>query len=148
MMHSKSTQKYSYFEELIRKESCSGFRTIGYSYREIPNDELPSCLQQTREECLNNLKLIGLLVFENKLKEDAVATIEHLNHANISPRIITGDNIYIAIETAMRCGILTRNQDVFVLEGCKQPPELNGVYQADILSFQNGDLDIRRMELT
>jgi magnesium-transporting ATPase (P-type) len=34
--------------------------------------------------------------------------------------MITGDNVYIAIETAMRCGILERQDEVMVLEGNQQ----------------------------
>jgi magnesium-transporting ATPase (P-type) len=31
--------------------------------------------------------------------------------------MITGDNIYIAIETAIRCGIISRKDEIMVLEG-------------------------------
>jgi magnesium-transporting ATPase (P-type) len=34
--------------------------------------------------------------------------------------MITGDNIYIAIETSIRCGILARNQEIMVVEGKDQ----------------------------
>lgn len=75
--------------------------------------------------------MLGLLVFENKLKEDAWSTIEKLKEAGIESRMITGDNIYIAIETAMRCGILSRSQQVAVIEGATLPNPLPTL-QADI----------------
>jgi len=31
--------------------------------------------------------------------------------------MITGDNVYIAIETAIRCGILSRDEEIVVIEG-------------------------------
>lgn len=40
--------------------------------------------------------------------------------SNISPKIITGDNIYIAVETAVRAGIISQNDQVVLLEGAKQ----------------------------
>lgn len=61
--------------------------------------------------------MYGMLAFENKLKHDASEIMVKLAFARIQPRMITGDNVYIAIETAMRCGILERKTEVMVLEG-------------------------------
>ena len=44
-------------------------------------------------------------------------TIKRLKEANIQTKMITGDNIFIGIETAMRAGILTREKDIVVIEG-------------------------------
>ncbi len=41
--------------------------------------------------------------------------------------MITGDNIYIAIETAIRCGILARNEEIIVIEGKNQKFESNNI---------------------
>jgi P-type E1-E2 ATPase len=57
---------------------------------------------------LIDTKLIGIAAFENKLKDDAVDTIKRLKEANIQTKMITGDNIFIGIETAIRASILTR----------------------------------------
>ena len=57
---------------------------------------------------MSNINILGLLVFENKLKKDSASTISLLSEAAIESRMITGDNVYIAIETAIRCGILNR----------------------------------------
>lgn len=46
--------------------------------------------------------------------------MERLKQSNIDTKIITGDNIYIAIETAIRCGILSENRKILVLEGKNQ----------------------------
>ena len=45
--------------------------------------------------------------------------------AEIESRVITGDNIYIAIETAIRCHILNRDEQIVVVEGHEQT-ELQG----------------------
>ena len=58
-------------------------------------------------------------MFDNKVKEEAAELIEKLKTANIESRIITGDNIYVAMETAMRCGILS-DEKVTVFEGRNQ----------------------------
>lgn len=49
---------------------------------------------------------LGLIAFENRLKSDTWLTINKLVRSNIDPKMITGDNIYIAVETALRAGII------------------------------------------
>ena len=46
--------------------------------------------------------------------------MEHMIRANIEPKMITGDNIYIAVETARRAGILKSGDKVVLLEGRNQ----------------------------
>lgn len=46
---------------------------------------------------MKDINFLGLLVFENKLKSDSKNTIELLKEGAIDSRMITGDNIYIAI---------------------------------------------------
>ena len=60
------------------------------------------------------------MAFENKVKEEAGETMQRLRESNIDTKIITGDNIYIAVETAFRSGILRDNERVILLEGKKQ----------------------------
>ena len=67
-----------------------------------------------------NVNILGLVAFENKLKEDTYDTMKKLVNANIEPKMITGDNIYIAVETARRGGILKPHEKVVFLEGAKQ----------------------------
>ena len=46
--------------------------------------------------------------------------MRRLRESNIDTKIITGDNIYIAVETALRSGILEEKEKVILLEGKKQ----------------------------
>lgn len=73
-----------------------------------------------REEFEKGLTLLGVVAFENKLKNDTVDTIRKLMDANIEPKIITGDNIFIAVETGLRTGILPHGSRILLLEGRKQ----------------------------
>ena len=58
---------------------------------------------------------LGLVAFENKLKGDTRETIDKLNLSDIEPKMITGDNIYIAVETGYRAGILKEGEKVLLL---------------------------------
>lgn len=97
-------------------------------------------MKGSRESHLEGITMLGMLVFENKLKPDASETITRLSLADIRSRMITGDNIYIAIETAMRCGILERREEVIVLEGNRQQlspdvAEADVTFAAKLLRF-------------
>jgi magnesium-transporting ATPase (P-type) len=60
-----------------------------------------------------------LIAFENLLKVDSWLTINRLIQSNIDPKMITGDNIYIAVETARRAGIINMDDKVIFLEGSR-----------------------------
>ncbi len=71
----------------------------------------------------NELTMVGLVTFENKLKAETKEAIDKLSNSKIQTKIITGDNIYIAIETAHRSGILSSkplDNKVIVIQGKKQ----------------------------
>jgi P-type E1-E2 ATPase len=61
--------------------------------------------------------MLGLVTFDNRLKDDTVETIQRLVNADIEVKIITGDNIYIAVETAIRTNILHAEEEILVLQG-------------------------------
>ena len=58
-----------------------------------------------------------MAAFENSLKPETVQTIAALHNADISTRMITGDNIFIAVEIAYQSGILPKNQSVYLVQG-------------------------------
>lgn len=89
--------KYSYFDQVLQNESYGGFRTIGYGYKEIDKRDLDRWREESRDNFMKDINFLGLLVFENKLKSDSKNTIELLKEGAIDSRMITGDNIYIAI---------------------------------------------------
>jgi hypothetical protein len=53
--------------------------------------------------------------------------------AHIEPKIITGDSIFIGVETAMRAGILHHGSKVLLFEGRKQQG-LPGMYNGILLT--------------
>ena len=110
MIHANSIKKYSYFNDLLQNVSFRGFRSIAYGFKEVNKNDLEKYLQANRNFFMKDIEILGFLVFENKLKSDASETIALLREANIESKIITGDNVYIAIETSIRCGILSRNE--------------------------------------
>lgn len=115
-----SVVKYSNFETLVSNLSLGGYRTIAYGYKEIDERELSKYLQGERDIFEQNITALGLAAFENKLKVDTRSTIDKLNESDIESKMITGDNIFIAVETGFRAGILRENEKIVLLEGRKQ----------------------------
>ncbi len=68
-----------------------------------------------REIFDKGITALGLVAFENKLKDDTRETILKLVESNIEPKMITGDNIYIAVETGVRAGIIKKDEKVILL---------------------------------
>lgn len=59
------------------------------------------------------------MTFVNLLKEDAQSTIEALTESEINTKIITGDNIFLGVQTALMTGMISTGFKVVVLEGAK-----------------------------
>ena len=97
--------------------------------------------------------MLGLLLFENKLKHDAVTTIITLQQANIDSCIITGDNIYVAIQTAILCRLISQQQQVVILEGQNQnlrhdSPLISQVLEVKKVSFLDSKFEIETGKMT
>ena len=76
-------------------------------------------IKSDRRKFLSDIHILGLATFHNKLKEDTISTIESLSEAEVDTKMITGDQIYLAVKTAFMSGIIPFAKKVLVLEGSK-----------------------------
>lgn len=58
-------------------------------------------VSRDKVEC--NLKFLGLLIMENKLKSQTTGVIEILKDCNVRTVMATGDNVLTAISVARQC---------------------------------------------
>jgi len=59
--------------------------------------------------------MLGLASFLNKLKNDTVDVIGRLrNQVGLSVKMITGDNIFTAVQTGFKSGIINKNETVVI----------------------------------
>ena len=63
-----------------------------------------------------NLTFLGLLVMENKMKAETTAVIESLLECEVGTIMATGDNVLTAISVARQCGIIEKQDTVFLGE--------------------------------
>lgn len=122
MIHRYSTLKFDDFEEFVKKLSFSGYRSIGFGFKEVRSEEIQEYMNSEREHFLRDTTILGVVTFINQLKHDAVQTISTLGEAEIITKIITGDNIFLGVQTAFMTGMIPGDKKVIVVEGSKYNP--------------------------
>jgi len=60
-------------------------------------------MNASRDKVECNLKFLGLLIMENKLKSQTTGVIEILKDCNVRTVMATGDNVLTAISVARQC---------------------------------------------
>ena len=71
--------------------------------------------------------ILGVVTFVNLLKEDARLTVNTLTECEINTKIITGDNIFLGVQTAIAVGMIPKHSKVTVLEGSKYSKATNSI---------------------
>lgn len=68
-----------------------------------------------REGFLANTNIMGVVTFINQLKSDAVSTISTLAECDINTKIITGDNIFLGVQTSIMIGMIPLQAKITVI---------------------------------
>uniref|UniRef100_A0A060TCR2 Cation-transporting ATPase n=1 Tax=Blastobotrys adeninivorans TaxID=409370 RepID=A0A060TCR2_BLAAD len=87
-----------------------GYRVIACASKPYDGTKLGA----DREEVERGLKLIGFIIFENRLKPTTSSAIRKLGRANIRTVMCTGDNVLTAISVGKECYMLKADSPVFV----------------------------------
>ena len=83
IIHNNSTVKFDYFDKEMQNVTYGGFRAIAYGYKQIPQSQVTKYLSESRDSYLKDITLLGFIMFENKLKPDALKTTEMLDQSGI-----------------------------------------------------------------
>nr|KAF6477152.1 ATPase 13A4 [Molossus molossus] len=94
--------------------TTQGFRVIALAYRKLDMDHHTTALARDEVEC--DLIFLGLLILENRLKEETKPVLEELISAKIRTVMITGDNLQTAITVARKSGMVSKGQKVILIE--------------------------------
>lgn len=94
--------------------TTQGFRVIALAYRKLDMDHHTTALARDKVEC--DLIFLGLLILENRLKEETKPVLEELISARIRTVMITGDNLQTAITVARKSGMVSEGQKVILIE--------------------------------
>jgi cation-transporting ATPase 13A3/4/5 len=70
--------------------------------------------QRDSEQAEADLRFLGLIIFENKLKPGTAPAIQALRSAHLPCRMITGDNPLTAVSVAQECNLISQTAHIFV----------------------------------
>ncbi|EGR29200.1 hypothetical protein IMG5_160690 [Ichthyophthirius multifiliis] len=120
---SKNTLDNYKFQEKLSMFANMGYRVIGFGYKELSQNI--NLKDVKREEIEIDLIFLGLLILENKLKEDSAENIQILKNAEINCKIISGDNLLTTVKCAKDSKILDPKDNIIILNSLKDAFYLN-----------------------
>ncbi|KAK2952201.1 ion-transporting P-type ATPase [Blattamonas nauphoetae] len=116
------------FNTLVKKYTKDGYRVIALATRRLGYTSKTENIKDTdgpnlpvflvdklhRNDVEQDLTFLGLLVLENRLREQSAPAIAELSGARIKSVMVTGDNPLTAVHVAKGCGILNKDETVFI----------------------------------
>ena len=103
------------FNDTLNKYAIKGFRILALGFKTIKMSYVQS-QQITREKAESKLIFLGLLIVQNKLKEETKPTLNILEQAGLKMVMATGDNILTAISVSKECELIKKNACVYSCE--------------------------------
>nr|XP_036880042.1 probable cation-transporting ATPase 13A4 [Manis javanica] len=94
--------------------TTQGFRVIALAYKKLEMNHHTTAL--TRDKVESDLIFLGLLILENRLKEETKPVLEELISARIRTVMVTGDNLQTAITVARKSGMVSESQKVILID--------------------------------
>uniref|UniRef100_A0A4X2M375 Cation-transporting ATPase n=1 Tax=Vombatus ursinus TaxID=29139 RepID=A0A4X2M375_VOMUR len=104
----------SNFASELQNYTMQGFRVIGLAYKRLESNH--HIAAWTREKVESDLTFLGLLILENRLKEETKPVLEELASANIRTVMVTGDNLQTAVTVAKKSGMIAERLRVILIE--------------------------------
>ncbi|CAH8511910.1 unnamed protein product [Schistosoma rodhaini] len=110
------------FHSTLSVYTREGYRVLALAWKPL-KAAYTKVLHVCRERLEQNLRFLGLLIMENRLKPETTQVIKNLGYANIRPVMVTGDNMLTALSVARDCEMIDE-LDRIILVSAKPPPPL------------------------
>ncbi len=102
------------YDDLLAYYTKHGYRVIACAGKSIKGMSWIKAQRLRREQAESGLRFLGLIIFENKIKEGTPPAIDALRQANIVVKMATGDNPRTAISVARECGMVGQSTQVYL----------------------------------
>lgn len=102
----------SNFNDILSKYTTKGFRVLALSTKLLKMDYLQS-QKVERDIVESNMIFLGLLIVQNKLKNNTTISIDKLANSNLRMVMATGDNLLTAISVAKECNLIKPDSSVY-----------------------------------
>ena len=103
------------FNQVLKNYTSKGFRVLALSFKMMKMNYIQT-QEISREKVENNMIFLGLLIVQNKLKEETKNSIELLSNAGLKMVMATGDNILTAIAVSRECNLVDNNSNIISCE--------------------------------
>ena len=100
------------FNDILSKYTTKGFRVLALSAKLLKMDYLQS-QKVERDIVESNMIFLGLLIVQNKLKNNTTISIDKLANSNLRMVMATGDNLLTAISVAKECNLIKPDSSVY-----------------------------------
>ncbi|GAA5848800.1 hypothetical protein JCM8547_006349 [Rhodosporidiobolus lusitaniae] len=102
------------YEEILADYTRHGYRVIALAGKSMPGLTWIKAQRLKREAVESDLRFLGLVIFENKLKPGTAPAIATFRQAHIPTRMVTGDNVRTAISVGRECGMILPTSRVYL----------------------------------
>ncbi|XP_020772878.2 LOW QUALITY PROTEIN: polyamine-transporting ATPase 13A3-like [Boleophthalmus pectinirostris] len=110
------------FTETLEAYTLQGFRVIALAHRRLETKLSWHKVQAlSRDVIEQNLEFLGLIIMQNKIKEETSGVLKDLHQAHIRTLMVTGDNMLTAISVARDCGMIRAHETVIIADAV--PPK-------------------------
>ncbi|XP_024908394.1 probable cation-transporting ATPase 13A3 isoform X2 [Cynoglossus semilaevis] len=110
------------FTETLESYTRQGFRVIALAHRQLESKLSWHKVQSLSRELIEtNMEFLGLIIMQNKIKQETTGVLTELRAANIRTLMVTGDNMLTAISVARGCGMVQANEKVIIADAL--PPK-------------------------
>ncbi|XP_058492092.1 polyamine-transporting ATPase 13A3-like isoform X1 [Solea solea] len=110
------------FTETLEIYTRQGFRVIALAHRQLESKLSWHKVQSLSRDLIEtNMEFLGLIIMQNKIKEETAGVLRELRQANIRTLMVTGDNMLTAISVARSCGMVRAHERVIIADAV--PPK-------------------------
>jgi cation-transporting ATPase 13A2 len=101
------------YDELLLEYSEKGYRIISLGVKHLGKN-VDENTKRKVENVERDIEFVGFVLLTNPLKPETKRTIAELNKNDICCKMITGDNIYTAINVSCISGIINEEENIFI----------------------------------
>ncbi|RKP10372.1 P-type ATPase-like protein [Thamnocephalis sphaerospora] len=102
------------YEKLLADYTHKGYRVIACAAKDLGSISWIKAQRITRERVESDLRFLGFIIFENKLKPTTAGVIGTLHHTAIRQVMCTGDNVLTAVSVSRECGLIRPETQIYV----------------------------------
>uniref|UniRef100_A0A673ATL3 Polyamine-transporting ATPase 13A3 n=1 Tax=Sphaeramia orbicularis TaxID=375764 RepID=A0A673ATL3_9TELE len=133
------------FTETLEVYTRQGFRVIALAHRQLESKLSWHKVQTLSRDLIeNNMEFLGLIIMQNKIKQETAGVLRDLHQANIRTLMVTGDNMLTAISVARDCGMIRPHEKVIIADAVSpkdcHPATITWHYTENPIILQRGGI--------